>query len=48
MEVKVSAAVSRHNSDQDRLDDSLWEELQHRIEMIVNEHQYQTITAMVL
>jgi hypothetical protein len=43
----ISALVSRHNSERDRRDDHLWEELQGRIRTIVNEEKYESISAML-
>jgi hypothetical protein len=46
-ELKVSASLSRHNSDDDHLDDSSWEELKDRIELICRERRYERISPMV-
>jgi hypothetical protein len=43
---KISASLSRHNSEQDIIDNSLWEELQERIKLIVMEHRYEPINPM--
>lgn len=39
----VYATVARHNSEQDRIDDDLWEELQRRVRAICREHRYESI-----
>jgi hypothetical protein len=39
----VVGSVSRHNSDQDVMDDFLWEELRGRIEAICAEHRYEPL-----
>lgn len=44
-ELKVSATVSRHNSPRDDEHDALWDELQARIEAIINEPKYEPIGA---
>ena len=46
--ITITGHVSRHNSDQDDLDDSLFDELEHRIQMIVKERQYETLNVMIL
>lgn len=46
--ITISVTLSRHNSDQDRQDNADWQELQERIEMIVREHRYEGISAMVV
>lgn len=43
VEFKVIATVSRHNSERDREDDDLWEELQERVRAICMEHRYESI-----
>lgn len=48
VKLEVYGSVSRHNSDKDRQHDSLWEELRHRVEMIVREHRYEEISPQVL
>lgn len=40
VELRIMGRVSRHNSQQDKDDDSDWEELRHRIELIIREHRY--------
>lgn len=47
-EIKVAAHLSRHNSDQDEIDNALWEELQERISLIIMEHRYEPINPMVI
>lgn len=47
VEFKVCAGLSRHNSEQDDIDNELWEELQERIRLIVKEHRYEPILPMV-
>jgi hypothetical protein len=47
-EFKVSAMLSRHNSEQDRIDDALWEELQARVRAICQEHRYASIAADIV
>lgn len=44
----VSASLSRHNSDQDEIDNALWEELQVRIRLIIMEHRYDPINPMII
>ena len=39
----VLGSVSRHNSDQDRTDDALWDEFTARVEAIAREHRYESI-----
>jgi hypothetical protein len=39
----VTGHVSRHNSDNDKRDDALWEELIHRFGMICREHRYEPL-----
>ncbi len=39
---------SRHNSDQDLIDNSLVDELQTRIDLIVREHRYESLKAMIV
>jgi hypothetical protein len=46
VEFRVTATVSRHNSDRDREDDALWEELRERVRMICMEHRYESISPM--
>lgn len=41
--LEVYAYLSSHNSDQDRLDDSAWEEFCNRVEAIAREHRYDAI-----
>lgn len=40
VKLEVVGRVSSHNSDQDRLDDSAWEEFCDRVQMIAREHRY--------
>jgi len=47
-EIKIVGHVSRHNSDKDDLDDSLFDELEHRITMIVKEKQYNDLNLMII
>lgn len=46
--VRVVATVSRHNSDDDAIDDALVEELRLRINAIVSEPKYERITAVTV
>lgn len=46
-EIRIIGHVSRHNSPKDVMDDSLFDELQHRITMIVKERQYETLNPSV-
>ena len=47
-ELTVVAYVSKHNDpERDPLDESSWEELRDRIEMIVHESRYRDIDAEV-
>lgn len=48
VQLTVVASVSRHNSPQDKEDDADWRELSERIEMIVREHKYEGLGAMVV
>lgn len=41
--MEVAGRVSRHNSDNDVLDDGLWEEFCHRVRMIAREHRYERL-----
>jgi hypothetical protein len=43
-ELRITASVSRHNSDKDDEHDALWADLCARVEAIVNEPQYEPIT----
>jgi hypothetical protein len=47
VEFRVTAMLSRHNSEQDRIDDTRWEELQERVRAICMEHRYASIAADV-
>lgn len=44
---KVCASLSRHNSEQDIIDDALWEEFQERVRLIAMEHRYEPINLLV-
>lgn len=44
-ELRVSAAVSRHNSPRDDEHDALWDELRAKIEAIVSDPKYVPIMA---
>lgn len=46
VEFRVVATISKHNSEQDLIDDMLWEELQGRINAICMEHRYESIGPM--
>lgn len=46
--ITVIATVSRHNSEQDDIDNYNWDDLVSRIENIVNEPRYERICAMVV
>ena len=46
--IEIVGHVSRHNSDKDALDDSLFDELEHRIEMIVKEHRYESLNISII
>ena len=48
VEFRVAAMLSRHNSEQDRIDNALWEELQKRVQAICMEHRYASIAADVV
>jgi len=42
-QILISARVSRHNSEQDQVDDGLFDDLANRIRQIVAEPQYESI-----
>jgi hypothetical protein len=44
----VAAHVSRHNSEQDDIDDKLWEELSNDILEVTKNPKYESINAMIL
>ena len=46
-DIKVSCTVSRHNSERDRADDFLFEELQKRIELMCASKRYESISPYV-
>lgn len=46
--VSVAASLSRHNSEQDRLDDAAWEELYRRLIALCAEPQFEGIRAWVV
>lgn len=46
--IEVHGLLSDHNSDQDKIDESLWEELRCRITMIAKEHRYESLMLDVL
>lgn len=39
----ATGQVSRHNGDQDRLDDAAWEEFCERVRAIAAEHRYDSL-----
>lgn len=41
--LQIDGYVSRHNSDQDRLDDSQWQEFVDRVALIAREHRYDSL-----
>lgn len=41
--MEVHGHTSAHNSDQDEVDDSLWEEFARRVEAIAAEHRYASL-----
>jgi hypothetical protein len=47
-EIKIVGSVSRHNSEDDLIDDSLFDELEHRIQMIVKERQYERLGVIIV
>jgi len=46
VELKVTAALSSHNSEQDEIDEALWEEIEERIKAIISESRYEDIRPM--
>lgn len=47
-EMRVSARLSSHNSPQDGMDESAWQEFQDRVEAIAREHRYADISLDVI
>ncbi len=39
----IRASVSRHNSEQDEIDDALWEEIRNRIDVLIREPRYRNM-----
>lgn len=46
--LEVVASLSRHNINQDDVDDALWEELYERVVQICQEKKFQSIRLMVV
>jgi hypothetical protein len=42
----ITAALSNHNSEQDVIDEQLWEDLKRRIEALLSEEKYKPISPM--
>lgn len=45
--LQVSGSVSRHNSERDKQDDALWEELHDRIVALCSDPRYEQVSPMV-
>lgn len=43
VDYRITASVSRHNSDQDEEHDALWEEVKKRIQEIIDDPKYAPI-----
>lgn len=41
--MEVHGHTSAHNSDQDAIDDALWDEFTHRVQAIAREHRYASL-----
>lgn len=42
-EARVYAFLSRHNSDQDRVDDALWDDFAERLRALASDEKYKPI-----
>lgn len=47
-QITVIGRISRHNSEQDRIDEDLLEELENRILMIIKEHRYTSLSLDIM
>lgn len=43
VDLKITASVSRHNSEQDEIDDDLWDELRDEISDLLCKARYESI-----
>jgi hypothetical protein len=48
VELKVTAAVSRHNSEKDEIDDTLWRLLELEIQKLIGQDKYKSIRPEVV
>ena len=48
VELTVYAYVSRHNSEQDKIDDAAWLEFIDRVKFIARDHRYESIDLDVM
>lgn len=45
-EYRILASLSSHNSEQDEIDEQLWEEVKRRIREIIEDPRYESINLM--
>lgn len=43
---EITATVSRHNSEQDRLDDEAWEQFQEELDRLIESYEWSRIGIM--